>query len=463
MLSLNIIVAYDETHGIGKNNKIPWQPCFSEDLKHFKNTTQNSILIMGSRTYQSIDNKHSILHNRMCFVLSSTYEKINIDINYEWSKFHMVNNYDDVITYCKTKLKDVNIFIIGGKTLYEKALYDINLKRIYATKINGIYNCDVHVKEFSNVIDYRCELVEKQIKDGFVICTYEVFSEEAKYLKCLKNVLNNGISKSDRTGVGTMSIFSEHLKFSLKDNTLPLLTTKKTYWKGILAELIWFLSGNTDANILKEQGVKIWDGNGSKEFLTSLGFPDREEGDLGPVYGFQWRHWGANYKDKNTNYEGKGIDQIQKLIDTIKTNPHDRRLIISGWNVSDLHLMALPPCHLLSQFYVNSDTKELSCQLYQRSADMFLGVPFNIASYATLTHLIAHFTGLKASMLYISFGDTHIYNNHENAVRKQLSRNEYEFPKIKINPDTTLVNLKYSDIELLNYVSHDPIYAPMAV
>jgi thymidylate synthase len=214
---------------------------------------------------------------------------------------------------------------------------------------------------------------------------------------------------------------------------------------------------------LKEQGVKIWDGNGSKEFLNSLGFKDREEGDLGPVYGFQWRHWGATYEDKNTSYEGKGIDQVQILIDKIKNNPNDRRLIISGWNVSDLNLMALPPCHLLSQFYVDENTKELSCQLYQRSADMFLGVPFNIASYATLTHLIAHFTGLKASSLHITFGDAHVYNNHEHAVIKQLIRQPYKFPKIEINPDTTLETLKYSDVKLHDYKAHESIYAPMAI
>ncbi|NXH15372.1 TYSY synthase, partial [Bucco capensis] len=219
---------------------------------------------------------------------------------------------------------------------------------------------------------------------------------EAQYLRQVQHILEHGHRKEDRTGIGTISVFGMQARYSLRDQ-FPLLTTKKVFWKGVLEELLWFIKGSTNAKELSAKGVKIWDANGSREFLDKQGFSNREEGDLGPVYGFQWRHFGAEYKDMHTDYSNQGIDQLQKVIETIKTNPDDRRIIMSAWNPKDISLMALPPCHALCQFYVLNG--ELSCQLYQRSGDMGLGVPFNIASYSLLTYMIAHVTGLKVGHL----------------------------------------------------------------
>ena len=242
--------------------------------------------------------------------------------------------------------------------------------------------------------------------------------DEYEYIRLVKNVINRGRPKSDRTGTGTLSLFGAQSRYSLHDSIIPLLTTKRVFWRGVVEELLWFISGSTDAKKLSAKGVKIWDANGSRAFLDNLGFTEREEGDLGPVYGFQWRHFGAEYVDKDTDYTGQGVDQLQDVIRRIKINPNDRRLIVSAWNSPDLARMALPPCHCLFQFYVNDG--ELSCQLYQRSADIGLGVPFNIASYALLTCMVAHVCGLKTGDFVHTIGDAHVYLNHIDALKTQV-------------------------------------------
>ncbi|XP_077952101.1 thymidylate synthase isoform X1 [Gasterosteus aculeatus] len=231
------------------------------------------------------------------------------------------------------------------------------------------------------------EVEEKKEKKNF-----GVFCDERGYLDQIELIMQQGRRKGDRTGTGVLSVFGAQARYSLRDQ-FPLLTTKRVFWKGILEELLWFIKGSTNAKELSEKGVKIWEANGSRDFLDNLGFSEREEGDLGPVYGFQWRHFGAEYTNMHEDYTGRGVDQLQNVIDTIKKNPEDRRIIMCAWNPKDLPLMALPPCHALCQFYVCDG--ELSCQLYQRSGDMGLGVPFNIASYALLTYMIAHITGLS--------------------------------------------------------------------
>jgi thymidylate synthase len=219
--------------------------------------------------------------------------------------------------------------------------------------------------------------------------------DEMQYLKLVKKILKKGVNRPDRTGVGTSSIFGTQIRFNLRDKIIPMLTTKRVFFRGVAEELLWFIKGDTDAKTLQDKNIHIWDGNSTREYLNACGFHDRKEGDLGPVYGFQWRHFGAKYGTAKDDYTGKGIDQLKEIIERIKTNPYDRRIIMSAWNPIDIPKMALPPCHVLSQFYVANG--ELSCQLYQRSADMGLGVPFNIASYSLLTHMIAHVTGLKVN------------------------------------------------------------------
>lgn len=287
-------------------------------------------------------------------------------------------------------------------------------------------------------------------------------TEENNYLNLVREILDQGTVKTDRTGTGTKSVFGRTLRFSLRNNSLPLLTTKKTYWKAIVLELLWFISGNTSAKTLDAQGVTIWNPNGSREYLDSIGLTDREEGDLGPVYGFQWRHFGAQYTTMHADYAGQGVDQLLWLINEIKTNPDSRRLVLSAWNPPDLPSMALPPCHLLCQFYVSEG--ELSCQMYQRSADMGLGVPFNIASYALFTHLLAKCCGLKAGELVHVMGDCHVYLTHEQALREQLLRTPRPFPQLQIlGENTNVEQFHLEDFQLVGYNPHPTIPMKMSL
>jgi len=262
-----------------------------------------------------------------------------------------------------------------------------------------------------------------------------------QYLDLLQHVLDHGRPREDRTGTGTQSVFGYQMRFNLKEG-FPVVTTKKLHLKSIIHELLWFLDGDTNVKYLQDNGVRIWN-----EWAD-------ENGDLGHIYGFQWRSWPTP--------EGKSIDQISQLIHDIKTNPISRRLIVSAWNVGDLDKMNLPPCHLLFQFYVNEG--KLSCQLYQRSADIFLGVPFNIASYALLTMMVAQVTGLEPGDFVHTFGDAHIYNNHLDQVNLQLSRAPLPLPQLKINPEIkSIFDFTFDDFELINYQSYPHIKGEVSV
>jgi thymidylate synthase len=271
-----------------------------------------------------------------------------------------------------------------------------------------------------------------------------------QYLDLLSHILDKGVHKTDRTGTGTQSVFGYQMRFDLGQG-FPLVTTKKVHLKSIIYELLWFLKGETNIGYLKENNVRIWD-----EWAD-------EKGELGPVYGKQWRDWEGK--------DGKHIDQVSDLIDQLKKNPDSRRLIISAWNVADLPEMALMPCHNMFQFYTAPFTDEngnqkrkLSCQLYQRSADVFLGVPFNIASYALLTLMVAQVCDMQAGDFVHTFGDVHIYNNHREQVDLQLSRKPNALPSMKLNPAVkNIFDFQYSDFSLENYISHPAIKAPVAV
>ena len=259
-----------------------------------------------------------------------------------------------------------------------------------------------------------------------------------QYLDLLRDIMENGVDKMDRTGVGTRSVFGRQMRFDLSKG-FPLVTTKKVHLKSIIYELLWFLRGETNVKYLQEHGVRIWN-----EWAD-------ENGELGPVYGSQWRNW-----------NGEGIDQIAEVINTLKTKPNDRRMIVSAWNVGKIAEMHLPPCHMMFQFYVANN--KLSCMLYQRSCDMFLGVPFNIASYALLTMMVAQVCGLEPGEFVHTLGDTHIYHNHFEQVKEQLSHTPYPLPQMKINPNVKDINdFKYEDFELVNYQSYDTIKAKVAV
>lgn len=262
-----------------------------------------------------------------------------------------------------------------------------------------------------------------------------------QYHELMKHILDNGVQKGDRTGTGTISVFGYQMRFDLSEG-FPVVTTKKLHLRSIIHELLWFLKGETNIKYLKENGVSIWD-----EWAD-------ENGELGPVYGSQWRNWPTP--------DGQHIDQISQIIDQIKNTPNSRRIMVSAWNVADVPNMALPPCHALFQFYV-ADGK-LSCQLYQRSADVFLGVPFNIASYALLTMMIAQVCDLEPGDFIHTLGDAHLYSNHMEQTELQLSRTPFPLPKMKINPDVkNIFDFKFEDFELVDYQYHPHIKAPVAV
>lgn len=262
-----------------------------------------------------------------------------------------------------------------------------------------------------------------------------------QYLDLMRHVMQHGTRKDDRTGTGTLSVFGHQMRFDLAQG-FPLLTTKKVHTRSIIHELLWFLRGDTNIRYLKENSVSIWDEWADKN------------GDLGPVYGAQWRSWPAP--------DGRRIDQISEVVRDIRQNPDSRRLVVSAWNVAEIERMALPPCHLLFQFYVAQG--RLSCQLYQRSADIFLGVPFNIASYALLTMMIAQVTGLKPGEFIHTLGDAHLYLNHLEQVKTQLVREPRPLPSMRLNPErTSLFDFAFDDFELLNYDPHPAIKAPVAV
>jgi thymidylate synthase len=278
---------------------------------------------------------------------------------------------------------------------------------------------------------------------------------ESSYLSLIYNILYNGNIENSRNG-RTKSLFGYNMRFSLRYGTVPLLTTKRLAWKTCFHELMWFIRGSTNNNELIEKNVHIWDANGSREFLDSRGLTENEENDLGPVYGHQWRHFNAPYSNCHENYEGKGVDQLQNIIDMLKdpNQRNSRRLVLSAWNPCQLDEMALPPCHVLIQFYVKED-KYLSCSLYQRSGDVGLGVPFNIASYSFLTHIIAHHCGLIADEFVHFIGNAHIYENHLGALVEQLKRKPLNAPIMQLlNHHDSISDYDIDDISWIQEYRH---------
>ena len=287
--------------------------------------------------------------------------------------------------------------------------------------------------------------------------------EEYQYLHLLENILNNGFWEQGRNGK-TKGIFGQSMRFSLKDGKIPILTTKKTAWKTCLKELLWFIRGETDNKILKEQGVHIWDANGSREFLDSRCLTDYEEDELGPIYGRQWRYFNADCEINGKRVEGSnGVDQLQQIINALKDpiQRTSRRLVMSAWNPCQIQYMALPPCHVLCQFNVH-DGNKLSCSLYQRSADEFLGQPINIASYSFFTHLLANHCGLEAYEFVYFVGNCHIYENAIDACKLQITREPFEFPTVSIKKVKENINdYQVEDFEIHNYKSHGAIKVEM--
>ena len=287
-------------------------------------------------------------------------------------------------------------------------------------------------------------------------CFRTINMEEEQYLNLITTTLSHGSLKHGRNGLVHSSIGAS-MRFSLKNGKLPLITTKKVGWKTCLKELLWFIGGNTDNTLLKKQNVNIWNDNANRDFLNSRGLNNLKENDLGPVYGHQWRHFNATYVNCKTDYKGKGVDQLQNIINFLKhpKEKYSRRILMSSWNPQQIDQMALPPCHVLAQFCVTEDTK-LSCILYQRSSDIGLGLPFNIASYGFLTHLLAKHCNMEANELIHFIGDAHVYAEHVDILQQQVNRSPYLFPKLIINCKHDSIN----DYKINNFEVEDYIYHP---
>jgi dihydrofolate reductase / thymidylate synthase len=500
MAATAIVAASASTRGIGFQNELPWT--LKGDMRHFakitkygsnKSTstkhqqqassptsslsspTKMNAVVMGRHTWNSIPEKFRPLQGRTNVVLTKSPAALTVPDN-----VMVATSLQDAWQQLARRDDLGEIFVIGGSQVYQQALEENYVQKVILTSVDTPASMQFDTF-FPELDEAKWKLQEKDEQDDddeegssvmeedgmtYRFLTYiKPNQEERQYLDLIRKILQEGVIRGDRTGTGTQSLFGAQMRFDLRHGQLPLLTTKKTFWRGVAEELLWFISGSTNANVLAEKNIHIWDGNGSKEFLESRGLGHREQGDLGPVYGFQWRHFGAKYVDMHTNYDGQGVDQLAECIDKIQNNPEDRRILMSAWNPFALDEMALPPCHLLCQFFVDTTKNELSCQLYQRSADMGLGVPFNIASYALLTHLIAHVTGRKPGELVHTLGDAHVYLNHIQPLQEQLEREPRPFPKLYINPEKTksIDDFCYEDLEVVGYHPHKAISMKMAV
>ena len=443
---VELIVAVDENFGIGYRGKMPWN-C-KEDLQLFKNITINSTLVMGRKTIENMP----VLKDRQVICLSKTIPSNSnvVCTSYNLHDFIKLSTYD-------------KIFIAGGAEIYKIALESSEIKKIHLSVIKGNYECD----KFFDIEWIRNFIITKH--DKYKTFDYYILERndhgEKQYLELLKNVITNGIFSEGRNG-STLSTFVNHFKFDLRDG-FPLLTTKKMFLRGIIEELLFFLKGETDTTLLSEKGIHIWDGNTSEEFIKSRKLPYKK-GVMGPLYGRQWRFFNSSYKvdidRKPLSAEG-GIDQLENVIKLIKEEPKSRRILMTTYNPEQAEIGVLYPCHsIVNQFYVENEYLDMYC--YNRSQDLFLGVPFNIASSSLLLIIIAKLTNKVPRFFYMSMGDTHIYSNHIKQVGEQLKRIPFKFPTIKmpeIKGLECINKLESKDFELKDYISHSSIKAEMSV
>lgn len=474
-MQVAVVVSATPEGGISHLGGMPW-PRSDANIKHFNKVirttrmpvTRNAIL-MGRNTWESLPRPFSGVIN---IVVSCTLHSNALDPNAV-----VAHSLAGAIQAAADAGAEA-AFVVGGAALLTEALSSPQVSQLYITRFRLPWICDVVVPglsqkalDTSTVWCSVADVVDADIPE----CSFQFFDRrveaklpEQQYLDLVAQVLVRPL-RDERTKVGTHSQFGGRLSFSLKDDVFPLLTTKRVHWASVAKELLWMISGSTNAKDLEAAGVSIWSANGSRAALDCRGLHEYEEGDLGPVYGFQWRHSGAKYVGCKADYSGQGVDQLQEVIHTLRTDPSDRRMIICAWNPSDLSKMALPPCHAFVQFWVGvgDHGPGLYCQMYQRSADLGLGVPFNIASYALLTRLVSAATGIPAAGVTLLFGDAHVYRNHVEPLKEQLTRPPRPFPKLRLGrvmevlPD--IDGWKYEDFVLEGYDPHAAIKMAMAV
>ena len=470
-MNLNIIVAYCNKYGIGNKNTIPWK--LKDDLKHFKNITTNgvekNIVIMGRNTWESIPETFRPLLNRYNFVLSSK-KKFNDSDKVDF----ISSTFENMIKYieCEKELfSNSKIFIIGGEMLYKYIMdkYISEINTLYITEIYSEIECDRVFPKIDNNI-FKIKEVSNFKKENdlnFRYLTYEkktnntdfcINKEELNYKNMIKNILDTGLKRDDRTGVGTISVFAPlSMKYNLED-TFPLCTLKRGFFRAVFEELILYIRGQTDNNILKDKNIHIWDGNTTRDFLDKRGLTELPEGDMGETYGFNMRHYGGKYINCKTNYEkDNGFDQLNYVINEIKHNPHSRRILINLWNPKTTSNAALPSCLHQYQFFVDTEKKTLSVQIYLRSSDVFLANNWNVCTGALFVYLLCNLNNidLKPGEITMVCGDAHIYKNHIELAKKMIERSSYPYPKlIVLNKKNNIEDFMYEDLKLIGYKSH---------
>lgn len=488
---MNVIVCHCNKNGIGRNNNIPWK--LSDDLKHFKLITTNTnnsevknIVIMGRNTWESIPNTFRPLKDRYNFVISSKNTFSDSDkVDFIGSSFESCMEYINLENSNNQTYSDSKIFIIGGEMLYKYVLdnYSDKINKIYVTELYISVTCDKYfpvidknkflinkVSDFKkeNNMYYRYFVYINNNLSQSLDCINYVNNDELNYKNLVKSILDNGCIRNDRTGVGTLSLFAPNsMSYDLTD-TFPLLTLKKGFLRAIYEELMLYIRGQTDNNILKEKNIHIWDGNTTREFLDSRGLKNLPEGDMGETYGFNMRHYGGEYVDCKTKYGKKnGFDQLDYVIDLIKNDPHSRRILINLWNPKTTCNAALPSCLHQYQFYVNTEKKTLSVQIYLRSSDVFLANNWNVCTGALFVHLLCNLEdiNLKPGTITMVCGDAHIYKNHVEQAKIMVNRKSYPYGKLIVtNKKKNIEDFSYEDIELIGYKSHpNDIKGDMAV
>lgn len=467
--AFHTIAAYDENKGIGLNNSIPWK--FSEDMLRFKAITKNSVVIMGRKTYASIGKP---LVGRINIVISTS--MVEDKPNQNNTSTSLPNQNNTQLIFVNSPLAAYKYaasinkpkFVIGGSSIYKWFLDYGVISVEYITYIDYNFQCDTFypslgIKPSKNIpiTNTSFKLLDGTIVNAVYFEKKHSNTDEYNFLSIGDHILDHGVSKNDRTLTGTKSFFGAQLTFDLSNNTFPLLTTRKMFLRGIFEELMLYIRGQTNSKILEEKKIFVWKGNTSREFLDKNNLQHLPVGDMGPSYGFLFRHFGGQYVNCNTNYTSVGYDQLANVIHLLKTNPTSRRIIISLWDPNVVDKCPLPPCLYNYQFYVND--KKLSCMMTQRSSDYAVAGGWNIATGALLTIMLARVCDLIPDTLIWNIGDLHLYNNVIENFTVQLMRIPYLFPKLYINKKDSIESYQFSDLELVNYQFHSSLDFPMNV
>ena len=491
-----IVALCKNNYGIGLSNEIPWN--IRSDLEHFRKTTTNTdtydtyisndfrlvpknVVVMGRKTWDSIPEKYRPLKDRINIVLSKNTDPGFIEDIEKNENTFVKHSFSDITSLdsIHKNFKIGSLFVIGGSSIYREAIETGKVEELIITEIYKKFDCDTYFPKPSEFPEFILTTVSKFYEENGTYFRYLSYKnkniclnlnkwqnhEEHEYLKCMKNILKTGIPSDDRTGVGTLSIFGEKFEYDLGD-TFPALTTKRVFFKGIVEELLLYISGKTDNSILNEKNIHIWDGNTTRDFLNKRGLSHYPENDMGETYGFNFRHYGGEYKTCKEDYSGMGFDQIKNAVELIKTNPGSRRIIINLWNPATNHKAALPSCLCFYQFYVDTKNQKLNLQIYIRSSDFFLANNWNTLTGALMVHMICNLKdiSLTPGILKVITGDTHLYKTHLEQVKENLERTPRPFPKLVISEEkNNIEDYKYEDFKLVGYSPYKNISADMAV